>query len=205
DIFIGRKAKRHIEVPICHCIMPDNPDEMACREGCLNRSMLMECSPHHCPMRSRCSNQQIQNRLSSSSDENLEVFRTPFCGFGLRTKVDIPRGALVTEYRGEVISQEECRHRMETMYGGTQNYYFLNYDGKEVVDAGRKGTDARFANHSCEPNCYIEKWSVGGEYRIGLYASSAIRAGTELTYDYRFEAFGAMHKCMCGANKCRGT
>ena len=37
----------------------------------------------------------------------------------------------------------------------------------EVVDATRYGGFVRFINHSCEPNCKTEKWTVAGEIRIG--------------------------------------
>jgi len=39
----------------------------------------------------------------------------------------------------------------------------------EVIDAGRMGGIARFFNHSCTPNLEAEKWTVGGEERIGMY------------------------------------
>ena len=38
--------------------------------------------------------------------------------------------------------------------------YFLDYDGEEVIDAGSKGNQARFANHSCDPNCKIVRWKL---------------------------------------------
>lgn len=31
-----------------------------------------------------------------------------------------------------------------------------------MLDAKRMGSVARFANHSCEPNCDLQKWSVLG-------------------------------------------
>ena len=47
---------------------------------------------------------------------------------------------------------------------------------------------------------------VGGEYCIGLFAEEDIPAGTELTYDYRFQPLmpGSMKECLCGSTKCRG-
>ena len=40
---------------------------------------------------------------------------------------------------------------MVTMYAGRSNYYFLNIDADTILDAGRKGSEARFANHCCDP------------------------------------------------------
>lgn len=32
--------------------------------------------------------------------------------------------------------------------------------GDEVIDATRQGSDARFINHCCTPNCEMQKWQV---------------------------------------------
>ena len=34
-----------------------------------------------------------------------------------------------------------------------QNYYYMVMDPGRVIDAGPMGNNARFMNHSCEPNC----------------------------------------------------
>ncbi|TPX68047.1 histone-lysine N-methyltransferase [Spizellomyces sp. 'palustris'] len=185
NIFVDRKPHKTKEVPVCQCEVPFNSDP-ACRDNCLNRCMFIECSPKHCPANERCSNQRFQKR---ESIKELEVVWTAVRGHGLRTKVNIPRGSMVIEYRGEIISQDTCIERMETIYKDVENYYFLNYARGEVIDACRKGTEARL---------------VDGEYCVGLFSSEDIFAGSELTYDYRFEAFGPMQQCLCGAKSCRG-
>lgn len=55
---------------------------------------------------------------------------------------------------------------------------------------GLQGALGRFINHSCDPNCETQKWVVQGELAIGLFATKAIKAGTELTFDYNFERYG---------------
>jgi SET domain-containing protein len=47
-------------------------------------------------------------------------------------------------------------------------------------DASVGGNVARFINHSCRPNCWIE---IAGDV-IWIRASRTIAAGEELTYDY---------------------
>ena len=47
----------------------------------------------------------------------------------------------------------------------------------------------RFVNHSCEPNCEMQKWSVNGLFRMALFALREIKAHEELSYDYNFSLF----------------
>jgi hypothetical protein len=60
-------------------------------------------------------------------------------------------------------------------------------------------------NHSCNPNCVTQKWVIGKKMRIGIFTSRAIKAGEELTFDYKFERYGAIaQKCYCGERNCKG-
>ena len=54
-----------------------------------------------------------------------------------------------------------------------------------MIDAGPKGNLARFMNHSCDPNCITQKWTVNGDTRVGLFALKDIPPGTELTFNYQ--------------------
>lgn len=56
-------------------------------------------------------------------------------------------------------------------------YYFLTVDKDIIIDAGPKANDARFMNHSCQPNCETQKWTVNGAVRIGLFACHDILNG----------------------------
>ena len=76
-----------------------------------------------------------------------------------------------------------------------------------IIDATR-GSMARFVNHSCEPNCRMEKWTVAGKPRMALFAGEeGIMTGEELTYDYNFDPFSQknVQECRCGSSKCRGV
>ena len=46
-----------------------------------------------------------------------------------------------------------------------------------IIDAGPKGNYSRFMNHSCQPNCETQKWTVNGDTRVGLFAVRDIPAG----------------------------
>jgi hypothetical protein len=67
-----------------------------------------------------------------------------------------------------------------------------------------QGNQARFINHSCDPNCETQKWLVRGELAIGLFALTDVEAGQELTFDYNFERYGDKPmRCYCATAKCR--
>ena len=81
------------------------------------------------------------------------------------------------------------------------------FDQNMIIDATR-GSIARFVNHACEPNCRMEKWTVGGKPRMALFAGErGIMTGDELTYDYNFDPFSQknVQECRCGAKNCRGV
>jgi hypothetical protein len=61
---------------------------------------------------------------------------------------------------------------------------------------------ARFINHSCDPNCETEKWTVGSELRLGIFATRTILKNEEVTIDYLFESFEKKEPCLCGASSC---
>ncbi|KAG5456752.1 MAG: hypothetical protein BJ554DRAFT_3409, partial [Olpidium bornovanus] len=154
NIFVERRPRKSGEAPVCDCVPPANGGP-GCAENCLNRLLLYECPAKLCPCGEQCTNQRLQRRERVT---HLEVFWTGARGHGLRTLVPIRAGALVVEYCGEVISQQEMQRRADTVYRGKKNLYFLQYGPGEILDAGVKGTEARFLNHSCDPNCHIEKW-----------------------------------------------
>jgi SET domain-containing protein len=63
---------------------------------------------------------------------------------------------------------------------------------RTVVDAAVGGNDARFINHSCRPNCYVDI----RDGVIWIRASRTIRKGEELTYDYHTDGEGLI-PCRC--------
>ncbi|XP_058769896.1 histone-lysine N-methyltransferase ASHH1-like isoform X2 [Vicia villosa] len=135
-----------------------------------------------------------------------KLFKTEGRGWGLLADEDIKAGQFVIEYCGEVISWKEAKRRSHTYETqGLTDAYIISLNASESIDATRKGSIARFINHSCQPNCETRKWTVMGEIRVGIFARQDIPIGTELAYDYNFEWFGgAKVRCLCGAPKCSG-
>ncbi|PKI41169.1 hypothetical protein CRG98_038454 [Punica granatum] len=90
------------------------------------------------------------------------------------------------------------------------------YDAPEFcIDAGPSGNIARFINHSCGPNLYVQ-CVLSSHHdlklaRVVLFAADNIPPLQELTYDYGYvldSVFGPDGKvkrvpCYCGAADCR--
>ncbi|XP_078288124.1 histone-lysine N-methyltransferase ASH1L [Rhinoraja longicauda] len=203
NVFVDVKPLSGCEPTTCNCKRPNNPVDRSCMEDCLNRMIFAECAPSTCPCEEYCCNQRIQRH---EWVQCLERFRAEGKGWGIRTKETLKAGQFIIEYLGEVVSEQEFRNRMIEQYQNHNDHYCLNLDSGMVIDSYRMGNEARFINHSCSPNCEMQKWSVNGVYRIGLFALKDVIAGTELTYDYNFHSFNLEKQqlCMCGAERCRG-
>lgn len=95
------------------------------------------------------------------------------------------------EYCGEVLSQN-LFHKRTMEYSATKakHFYFMSLKANEFIDASKKGNTSRFMNHSCDPNCNLQKWIVGSTMRVGIFCLRDIPAQTELTFDYKFERYG---------------
>ncbi|XP_035476266.2 histone-lysine N-methyltransferase ASH1L isoform X2 [Scophthalmus maximus] len=203
NVYVDVKPLSGYETTTCNCRAPEASAEKGCLDDCLNRMSFAECSPSTCPCGEHCDNQHIQRHEWAQC---LERFRAEGKGWGIRTKESLRSGQFIIEYLGEVVSEQEFRSRMMEQYFAHSGQYCLNLDSGMVIDSYRMGNEARFINHSCEPNCEMQKWSVNGVYRIGLFALKEISSGTELTYDYNFHSFNTEEQqvCQCGSESCRG-
>lgn len=189
----------------CLCKTPANEEDFACADsGCINRSTFTECEKEVCPHGGRCSNQRLQRRQYAPG---LERFMTQKKGWGVRARQSIPSGNLILEYMGEMCTSGEFEKRMMTRYKGDTHHYCLAVDSKTLIDAQRAGSECRFVNHSCDPNCEMQKWNVCGLTRMAVFAKRDILPGEEITYDYNFSLFDRNQGqvCKCGAKECRGV
>ncbi|XP_035232883.1 histone-lysine N-methyltransferase NSD2-like [Stegodyphus dumicola] len=185
----------------CGC-QADDPHPCGYDTLCLNRNMCTECLPDVCEAGDRCENQLFQKHKYAA----VKPFLTESRGWGLKAMEDIKGGHFVIEYIGDLIDEEECNRRIEEKQAcGDTNFYFCTLDATRIIDAGPKGNFSRFLNHSCDPNCETQKWSVNGDSRVGIFAKKDIPAGTELTFDYRMDfSHHKKLKCNCGAERCSG-
>ncbi|XP_016401033.1 histone-lysine N-methyltransferase NSD2-like isoform X3 [Sinocyclocheilus rhinocerous] len=189
------------EIPKCNC-KPSDERPCSFESECLNRMLLYECHPQVCPAGERCQNQDFTKRHYPET----KIIRTAGKGWGLVSLRDIKKGEFVNEYVGELIDEEECRARIKyAQENNITHFYMLTIDKDRIIDAGPKGNYSRFMNHSCQPNCETQKWTVNGDTRVGLFAVCDIPSGTELTFNYNLDCLGNEKTvCRCGAPNCSG-
>ena len=65
--------------------------------------------------------------------------------------------------------------------------YVMELKPGTFLDARFKADISRFINHSCEPNCTVEVWTIAGRLRVGIFAIQEIAIGDELTFDYQWQ------------------
>ncbi|KAH8388408.1 hypothetical protein KR093_005776, partial [Drosophila rubida] len=197
-----RFAYNEEDVNICEC-KPGTPHPCGPESGCLNRMLYHECHPDFCAAGAQCENQLFELRKSP----RLDVVYMHDRGFGLVCREPIAEGSFIIEYVGEVINHAEFQRRMaQKTSDRDENFYFLGVEKDFIIDAGPKGNLARFMNHSCEPNCATQKWTVNCINRVGLFAIKDIPENTELTFNYLWDDLmnNGKKACFCGAKRCSG-
>ncbi|KAK7688537.1 hypothetical protein QCA50_008075 [Cerrena zonata] len=200
---LGR-SREELESMTCDCQYEHGVDDPidACGDDCINRLTQVECLPDDCRCRQYCQNQRFQRKQYAP----IHIVQTEKKGFGLRAAENLPKDTFIYEYVGDVVSQPSFLKRMR-QYGeeGIRHFYFMMLQKEEYIDATKRGGIGRFANHSCNPNCYVAKWAVGDRVRMGIFASRRIAKHEELTFNYNVDRYGhEAQPCYCGEPNCVG-
>src|SRR6201984_689831 len=112
-------------------------------------------------------------------------------GQGLFAAQDIAKGTRIIAYIGEKISRRESARRLEA-----GNAYIFHLTYRYAIDGQTLENTARYINHSCDPNCEVEKTPD----TIWIVAVRDIAAGEELSYNYGYDARDYQENpCHCGA------
>jgi len=117
--------------------------------------------------------------------------RSPISGWGVYALQAIPRETRIVEYKGQLIPQGEAADR-ELRYLPRHRIWIFTINGRWARDAAFGGNIARYVNHACRPNCYVEIFGRN----IWIIASRDIRTGEELTYDYNTDGVAGI-PCRC--------
>uniref|UniRef100_A0A4W4ERA1 [histone H3]-lysine(4) N-trimethyltransferase n=1 Tax=Electrophorus electricus TaxID=8005 RepID=A0A4W4ERA1_ELEEL len=96
-----------------------------------------------------------------------------------------------------------CVKNTRSLFSGEKACYLIN--------AKQEGNIARYINHSCSPNLFVQNVFVDThDLRfpwVAFFTSKRIKAGTELTWDYSYEVGSVEGKvllCCCGSDECTG-
>lgn len=120
----------------------------------------------------------------------VRVMRTS-TGLGLFATVAMKKGTTVLEYTGE---------RIPTSVGDTRdNRYIFNVSSRYDIDGSGRENIARYANHSCRPNCE----AINRRGRIFIVTKKKIISGEEITFHYGKDHFeGYIKPVGCKCEKC---
>ncbi|CAN6684610.1 unnamed protein product [Malus baccata var. baccata] len=198
-----------------------NDDCLEPCKGHLRRQFIKECWSK-CGCHRQCGNRVVQRGLNWK----LQVFFTAEGkGWGLRTLEDLPKGAFVCEYVGEVLTSKELHERnIKSSRSGKRPYPVLldaNWASKAdlrneealCLDATNYGNVARFINHRCL-DANLAEIPVEVEtpdhcyYHLAFFTTRKVNALEELTWDYGIDFDDHDHpvkvfQCLCGSKFCR--
>jgi uncharacterized protein len=138
----------------------------------------------------------------------MRVRRSRVHGRGVFALRRIRKGTRIIEYLGDRVSHRQADLRYEHKDISDNHTFLFIVDRSVVIDGGANGNDARFINHSCDPNCE----SLIEDRRVFIEAIRTIQPGEELTYDYQIGRDRSdppnvddIYACRCGAQRCRGS
>ncbi|XP_061343460.1 probable inactive histone-lysine N-methyltransferase SUVR2 isoform X1 [Gastrolobium bilobum] len=219
-IAISRNPQNYFCCKYCPLERAKNTDCLEPCKGHLKRKFIKECWSK-CGCGKLCGNRVVQRGITC----NLQVFLTSDGkGWGLRTLEDIPKGAFVCEFVGEILTVKELHERnLKYPENGKYRYPIIldaNWDSEVLKDkealclyAASYGNAARFINHRCLDANLIEiPVEIEGPshhyYHFAFFTARKIEAQEELTWDYGINFDDHDHpvqlfRCRCGSKFCR--
>lgn len=146
---------------------------------------------------------------SAASDKPAFIVRnSPIHGRGVFATRKIPADTLLVEYEGERISAKKAAKRHGADPANPYHTFFFSLENGKLIDGGVDGSDARWINHACEPNCEARE----EDGQVFIYTLRDIKRGEEFNYDYgliveerQTKEIKKAYECRCGAETCRNT
>ena len=146
--------------------------------------------------------------VAPAGGRRIQVRRSGVHGKGVFAVAPIPKGTVIIEYKGEIITWPQALRRHPHDPHDPHHTFYFHIDDKHVIDAKYGGNAARWINHACEPNCEADE--VDG--RVFIKSLRPLKPGEELFYDYGLiiddrytPKLKKQYECRCGSRQCRGT
>ncbi|KAG7519597.1 histone-lysine N-methyltransferase SUV39H1 [Solea senegalensis] len=193
EVAVGCECKNCVEEPVNGCCPGASLHRMAYNDKGQVRirpgQPIYECNSR-CSCGPDCLNRVVQKGIQF----DLCIFKTENGrGWGVRSLQHIKKNTFVMEYIGEIITTDEAERRGH-VYDRQGSTYLFDLDYVEdvyTVDAAHHGNISHFVNHSCNPNLQVFNVFIDNIDerlpRIALFSTRAIRAGEELTFDYKMQ------------------
>ncbi len=146
------------------------------------------------------------DRITNHSHPYLEVRNSKIHGRGVYARRPIPSHTQIIEYTGEKITHAESDRRealrlKKKSQGKASDIYQFELDDQWFIDGSKKGSIARYINHSCEANCTPRLC----DNRIWFFSHRPIETGEELSIDYGFDfEVWQDNPCRCQTDSCIG-
>lgn len=147
-----------------------------------------------------------KNKRFREKSQLVEVRCSGIHRRGLFAQCDIRKDTRIIEYIGERITTTESTRRshlqMERAKStGAGSTYIFHLNSRYDIDGDVSGNDAKYINHSCDPNTVCEII----DHAVWIIALRDIEEGDEILYDYNFDASCYEdYPCCCGADQCLG-
>ena len=172
------------------------------------RDETAERPPEPIPLKIMATESSTNGNGRTKPANRIEVRKSGVHGRGVFARTRIRKGTRIIEYTGRRLPWIKAQDLPPPEPKDPFYTVFFEVDGGDVIDAAVGGNEARWINHSCDPNC--ETFEEDG--RIFIYARRGLEPGEELFYDYkmipaerRTRKVEREFACFCGTSKCRGT
>ncbi|RSL89673.1 hypothetical protein CEP52_014840 [Fusarium oligoseptatum] len=153
------------------------------------RPALLRFKHDHAVEQSRCGNRWPEELKRNKP--LVTVTEAGALGFGLKATSIIRKGDIFLDYFGQYVGTDEMSRRQrelreEAYYkkNGFIPFYLMAAGDGLFIDATYQGNFARYANHSCNPNCVTQLWVVDRKPRIVFRALKDIEVDEPIYINY---------------------
>ncbi|KAL9959424.1 hypothetical protein ACROYT_G032747 [Oculina patagonica] len=142
----------------------------------------------------------------ANDDQLCKVVEVQRCRKGIVATEDMDKDRFIIQCKGKLmlLSKFESENPFFKRCS-PYVFYYSDLDHLQLcVDARTHGNDARFARRSCSPNSVVKHFILGGRPCLGIFSSSPLPKGAEITipFEFQFEEYNSYLDCACAMDMC---